>query len=407
MLYETLRDLRQANALSMHVPGHKNGTIGNLSEHIFLDFDRTEILGLDNLHAPESVLKELNLSLASKAPGYYAQAMVNGTTNGILSSMFAFSDDFSFVLLGDLHKSIYNALTLSKSSYTYIEDTQIFDASFQDKVLVLTSPSYEGRILHNLQAIVNHVKNTGGYVLIDAAHGAHLSITDHFPDGAHVTGADIVVESYHKMLPALTMASVIFVKERELYEKVCSYINQFETSSPSYLVLASIEYAQHFYNTYDDQIFFVKRQALINKLKALNISVTEVNDPAKLLLNSEDGPYQLNAQLIAQNIYSEMTTDEGVLWCLPLWHENDRYPFELLLERLEHLEEVEENHSNDVDLNFLIDKTCIENVVPYPPGVPLVLKGCVFTKDDIKTVKQYLFNHVKIEGIDNNINYYL
>ena len=392
----------------MHVPGHKNNTIGHLSDHLNFDFDRTEISGLDNLHDAKEVLKELNDYLASKADGYHAQAMVNGTTNGILSSVFAFSEmNLSFVLLGNLHKSIYHALSLSKSTYINIEESELLNIDFNNKVLILTSPSYEGRIYKDLDKVVSHVKENGGYVLIDAAHGAHLGITERFLKPLTDVGADIVVESYHKMLPALTMASVIYVKDKMLHQKVLSYINHFETSSPSYLVMASIEYAQVFYDNYGDEIFFYRRQVLIDKLKVLGIKVTEVDDPAKLILNNENSPYQLDEQFIAQHIYSEMTTDEGVLWCLPLWHVDDSYPFELLLNRLENLKPVEETEIEDIDLDFLIDKTCIDNVVPYPPGVPLVLKGDTFTCDDIKTVKQYLFNRVKIEGIDNNINYYL
>lgn len=407
-LIKQLKGLHNEGIISMHVPGHKNNTIGKLSDIIRLEYDLTEIPGLDDLHDPSEILKELNDKLSLKQEGYYAQAMVNGTTNGIICSIYALSETVNhFYIVGEAHKSVYHGVSLVNGSYSVISIEELYEVNLQNTCVVLTSPSYTGTLIKNIGEHINFIRNNKAFSVIDAAHGAHLSITENFKESLLLSGADAVIESYHKMLPSLTMASVLFTKDLELRQRIMRYINQFETSSPSYLVLASIEYAQEFYNDYDDTVFFKKRTILINHLKEHGVMVTEPDDPGKLLLRSAKGPYNLEQSLRTEGIYSEMVTEEGVLWCLPLWHEADSYPFKELLDKITKLTPAADNAAPVKDIAVLEDKICLENIVPYPPGVPLVLKGNVITNEDIKRIKHYQVNHVKIEGIDYNINYYM
>lgn len=407
-LINKLKGLYNEDIISMHVPGHKNNTIGKLSDIIRLEYDLTEIPGLDDLHDPAEILKELNDKLSLKQEGYYAQAMVNGTTNGIICSIYAMSDSAShFYIVGEAHKSVYHGVSLVNASYSTISIEEVYEVNLQNTCVVFTSPSYTGTLIKNIAEHINFIRNNKAFSIIDAAHGAHLSITDNFKESLLVSGADAVIESYHKMLPALTMASVLFTKDLELHQRIMHYINQFETSSPSYLVLASIEYAQDFYNDYDDTVFFRKRRTLINHLKDHGVMVAERDDPGKLMLTSAKGPYNLEQSLRNEGIYSEMVTEEGVLWCLPLWHQADSYPFKELLDKITKLRPAADNAAPVKDIAVLEDKMCLENIVPYPPGVPLVLKGNLITNEDIKRIKHYQVNHVKIEGIDYNINYYM
>lgn len=407
-LIHKLTQLHNNQALSMHVPGHKNNTIGNLEKIISAEYDLTEIPGLDDLHDPADILQELNAMLSMKSEGYNAQAMVNGTTNGIISSIYALNEVVShFYIIGDAHKSIFHGLSLVNASYDSISLDDLEDVSLKNTCVIFTSPTYAGEIINNIDEHVEYIRVSEGFTLIDAAHGAHLSITKNFNKSLLLSKADVVVESYHKMLPALTMASVLFTREDRLHQRIMFYIDHFETSSPSYLVLASIEYAQYFYNTYDDTEFFKKRSTLIKHLESLNIDVKEQDDPAKIILSFTHGSYELERRLRAQNIYSEMVTDEGVLWCLPLWHDKDSYPFDDLLKRLSSLTKQNINEGKSEDLSILLDKICVKNIVPYPPGVPLVLKGNRISARYLKTIKHYRVNHVKIEGIEYNINYYM
>lgn len=407
-LIRKLTELHNEAAISMHVPGHKNNTIGSLGNIIRPEYDLTEIPGLDDLHDPAEVLLDLNTMLSKKAEGYYAQAMVNGTTNGIICSIYALKESVShFYIVGDAHKSVYHGVSLSDIKYETISIDDLYNVSLDNTCVIITSPAYTGRMVNNINDHVSYIRDHNGISVIDAAHGAHLSITENFNKSLLLSEADIVVESYHKMLPALTMASVLFTKDAALHKRIMHYINHFETSSPSYLVLASIEHAQIFYNTYDDTEFFKKRTILINYLRDAGINVAEQDDAAKIMLSSSVSAYDLERSLRMQSIYSEMVTDEGVLWCLPLWHEGDTYPLDDLLQRVSNLSTAPAAQKNTLDTSILLDKICMENIVPYPPGVPLVLKGNRVTAADLKTIKHYQVNHVKIEGIDYNINYYM
>ena len=407
-LINKLKGLHSEGVISMHVPGHKNNTIGKLSDVIKTEYDLTEIPGLDDLHDPSEILRELNDKLSLKQEGYYAQAMVNGTTNGIICGIYALNETAShFYIVGEAHKSVYHGVSLVNASYSVISIDELYEVDLENACVVFTSPSYTGTLIKNIGEHINYIRKNEAFSIIDAAHGAHLSITENFKESLLLSEADAVIESYHKMLPALTMASVLFTKNLEIHERIMHYINQFETSSPSYLVLASIEYAQEFYNEYDDTVFFEKRTALINHLKEYGVKVAEPDDPGKLMLTSEKGPYNLERSLRNEGIYSEMVTDKGVLWCLPLWHEDDSYPFKELFDKITKLKPAADSAAPVKDITALEGKVCLENIVPYPPGVPLVLKGDVITNKDIKRIKHYQVNHVKIEGIDYNINYYM
>ncbi|MCD2138351.1 hypothetical protein [Salinicoccus halitifaciens] len=406
-LVDKLNALKRDDAISMHVPGHKNMTIGNLDK-LEWSYDKTEITGLDDLHSPDGVLLELNDLLSEKQPGYNAQAVVNGTTTGVLSAVHALKGEVDkFLIVGDAHKSVYHALDLAGVTFEKVAVNDLFGMSVDNTAVLITYPSYSGHA-PALDEAIERVKVAGDRIVVDEAHGAHFGITGRFPRSALSHGADIVIQSYHKMLPALTGASVVFTKEEAIHKRVMKYIDHFETSSPSYLILASIELAHQFYNDFEDEVFFKKRSELIKNLEHRGFSVTRADDPAKIVLNIEGvSPYLLFDALNRKGVYSEMVTEEGVLWCLPLFHEGDSYPLESLSGRLDELNLVEDvGNEGQEDLNFLLGRPAVRAVVPYPPGVPLIHEGERFTEEVIKSIIHKKSYHVKIEGIEENIAYY-
>ncbi len=408
-LTDKLEQFKRDRAISMHVPGHKNMTIGNLSKLEWTN-DMTEIPGLDDLHSPEDVLLGLNDFLSEKWPCYHAQAVVNGTTAGILSAIYAVKDHVdNFLILGDAHKSIYHGLDLAGVRFEEVSPDDLLDSRMENTAMIITYPSYNGTVISGLAELIEHVDHSGGMVIVDEAHGAHFGITAKFPNSALAYGADVVIQSYHKMLPALTGASAVFTKDIAVHKKIMKYIDYFETSSPSYLILASIELAHQFYNDFEDDLFFKKRAQLITGLKAKGFSVKEADDPAKVTVNMEGiSPYVLFDAMNEADIYSEMVSDEGVLWCLPLFHEGDGYPLDLLFGRLGALSFSQGSRKDrePEGLDFLIGKTAVRSVVPYPPGVPLVHEGERFTGDAVKSIIHKQSYHVKIEGIQDNIEKY-
>lgn len=408
-LIDRLKELDDKQVISMHVPGHKNMTIGYLKE-IDMKYDMTEIPGLDNLHNPEGILLELNHKLSGKYEGYSAQAVVNGSTTGILAGISAVSEHVNcFVITGDAHKSVYHALDLVNADYSVAAADELDDVK-EGTAVIITHPSYTGEGLKSLGSLIKKLKSKNITVIVDEAHGAHMDIAEGFLESSMNYGADFVVQSYHKMLPALTGASVVYCREQKNMMTVQKYIDYFETSSPSYLVMASIELAEEFYNDFKPEVFFANRTLIVQALREKGFEVIECDDPAKLVICRQGlRGHALDTLFRENGVYSEMTVDDGVLWCLPLFHAGDSFPLQELIKSVRSLDlsSMETTDIEKYDISELLNKKCIRTVVPYPPGVPVVIEGEKFHKEVLCRLDNYLNNNVKIEGIKENINYYM
>lgn len=406
-LLQQLSDLKKNKAISLHVPGHKNNTIGNLNI-LNITHDKTEIQGLDNLHEPEGVLKDLNNFISQKYINYTAQIMTNGSTTGILAAILAYKDSVNrYIIMNNAHKSVHHGIDLA--GHNPVITNAINDIILEpNDVIIITYPTYEGETI-DINTMIQHVHNNEAHIIIDEAHGSHFDITPNFPKSSMNHDADVVIQSYHKMLPALTMGSVIFTKtnNKNLQRNILKYINYIETSSPSYLVMASIESAHDFYLNYTDESFFIRRQQIINTLQDARCTVKPQDDPTKLLItHSNHTVYDLEQALTNNHIYPEMTTEDGVLIILPLSHKDDSYPYALLNERLSSLNFTPTDKKAHDEFYLLMNKVCIQHIIPYPPGVPLVRKGDEITEEDIKRLIHLSKNRVKIEGVMGNIEYY-
>ncbi len=249
-----------ATRLPMHMPGHKrNILLAPYLQGLGAGLDITEIQGFDNLRGPEGMLRE---SMERAATLYGAQRsfyLVGGSTAGILAGIRALAGDGGGVALiqRNSHLSVYNGLALCRLQPAYIPqlwegalglycppDAEGLAASLQRhpeaRLVVLTSPGYEG-LLADLPALVDTAHRAGVPVLVDAAHGAHLGLDGRFPSGAVQSGADIVVHSLHKTLPSLTQTAIAHAREVGVARRLEEQLGVFQTSSPSYLLLASID----------------------------------------------------------------------------------------------------------------------------------------------------------------------
>lgn len=257
-LTNKLKNILNRNSISMHVPGHKNMTIGYL-EQLNFKMDMTEITELDDLHHPEEVIAE-SMEGIEKHPDYDAYYLVNGTTSGILSVVQGFSGQHGhYSIVRNAHKSVFHALdltseqcqllemTMSKKTNQYLGpnlDTLLSQIE-QTKLAILTYPNYYGECF-DVSIAIKDLKEHNIPVLIDEAHGAHFDL-EGFPNSTLNMGADYVVQSYHKSLPSLTMSSIIFIhKNAPRREKVIKYLSYFQSSSPSYLLMMSLELAHQF-----------------------------------------------------------------------------------------------------------------------------------------------------------------
>lgn len=258
------RKLKEYNKtmLPMHMPGHKrnlalSGEDGYLTV-LGADCDITEIAGFDNLAEPEAVLLSLKQRAAKLWKSDEAYPLVNGSTCGVLAAVYAaVSYGGSVIAARNCHKSVYNGLQLVNARVTYVLPeqepvtgsygritVQAVEEALQKapdaKLVIITSPTYEG-ICSDIEGICEVAHKKGVPVLVDSAHGAHLGFGG-FPKGAVECGADLVVHSLHKTLPCLTQTAMLHRRGSLVTgERLQTAINMFQTSSPSYLLLASVE----------------------------------------------------------------------------------------------------------------------------------------------------------------------
>jgi len=231
--------LQQNNKIPFHMPGHKRNAalLGNALPYAL---DITEIEGFDNLQRPQGLLLNTMHRAKSLWNSHATYLSVNGSTGAILAAVRAMTSPGDKIIVArNCHMSVFHAIELCSLVPAFLEPEwlpawgiygsvtqQAFDtarAQHPDAALcVLTSPTYEG--------ILSEI-TTDLPMIIDAAHGAHLPL----PAG------DIIIHSLHKTLPALTQTALLHVNSPRVdLERLEHNLRIFQTSSPSYLLLASI-----------------------------------------------------------------------------------------------------------------------------------------------------------------------
>ena len=456
-LFDRIKEHAQKNSYSFHVPGHKSGQVfPDLHQNPFqeiLPFDLTELSGLDDLHQPVGAIREAEALAADLYGVKRTFFLVNGTTSGNLAMILSVCAPGDEVIVQrNSHKSVMNALELAGARPIFITPEydkevdrvsvispqtiqQAIEQHPSAKAVVLTYPDYFGSTypLEKITAIC-HEKNIP--VLVDEAHGAHFKLGAPFPKSAIDCGADIVVQSAHKTLPALTMGSYLHIcSDRVSEKKVARFLQMVQTSSPSYLVMASLDLARYFMATRTrehleksfDQIRHIRQR--LSRLE--NVSVQPIreglDDPFKITLVSDSiDLHDLSSQFESHGIFPEMVQNNQLL-LIHGFHQ-DRYdytrleraiksintlkkrPFHGKIKRLpigqaiQRLEiSYEELHHLDtvwVEWSQAIGQLSAETVIPYPPGIPLIVKGERIREEDVRllTSKEQHFQSIQYDG---------
>ncbi|HOK18012.1 MAG TPA: aminotransferase class V-fold PLP-dependent enzyme [Caldisericia bacterium] len=266
-LFFTLKDYINKKRPAFHMPGHHRGKgIYKLlkdewGENIFL-YDITEVEGLDYLHKPEGVIKEAQ-ELAAKAFGSdYTFFLINGSTVGnlvMLSSTLKSKD--KVILQRNSHRSVIGGLAVFDLEPIYIQSEihkysgipwGIKPEDYEDKlknnsvkVSLITSPNYFG-MCENIEEILKIGRKYNQTMLLDEAHGVHFPFNSELPLTGIKIGYDMIVQSAHKTLPALTQTSFLHIKGNRVdMDKVFDALTYLESSSPSYLFMVSLDVARY------------------------------------------------------------------------------------------------------------------------------------------------------------------
>ncbi len=458
-LLEGLLRYKNEENLILSMPGNKSGKaflkdkLGEVFKDSLGDLDITEVDPLDNLHNPEGIIREAQELLAKTYKVKKAYFLVNGSSGGNLAAIFsAFNEGDEVLVERNCHKSIYNGLILRKLKVVYIdtvidENLGIFLPPREEEILralnkannpkgiILTSPNYFG-ISSDIEDVIKKLKDIGLKVIIDSAHGAHFGFNERLPKSMAKLG-DYVVVSAHKTLPSLTQGAFLLVNNN--CDNVEFYLRAFMTTSPSYLIMASLDYARYYLDNYareDYKNLIEVAENYTEKINSLNkvyiVSEKEVKsgytiDKSRYLMIVKDGfsGHKLLDYLREKNIQSEMSFSKGVV--LILSPSNTIEDFEkiyLAIKEL-NLNTLKNNESTmefinsypekilepyeifnlkdrEINLNEAINKISKDFIVPYPPGIPIVCPGEKITCEIIKIINEYINNGLSVIGINNN-----
>ena len=294
MLFDKLNEYSMSGVYPMHMPGHKRNT-ELLPPGLPYDIDITEIHGFDDLHNPHGVLQETAVLAANLYGSEKAFLLVNGSTVGILATIGAHTKRGDKILVaGNYHRSVSNAAGLFGLDLIHITPEtdsmsgigcsidpiaveSVLEKDQKIQLVIVTSPSYEG-VISDIGSIAQVVHKRGIPLLVDSAHGAHLGFSPDFPKSAVTAGADVVVMSLHKTLPALTQCSLLHVcNNRANKDELARLLSVLQTSSPSYVLMSSIDRCLRLLASEKDKLFYKYEKNLCRfneEIKALtNLSV--------------------------------------------------------------------------------------------------------------------------------------
>jgi len=434
------------------MPGHQRKT--EMGAALPYAYDYTEVEDLDNLHAPEGILQEA----MNRTAAYYGCPdcfyLVNGSSSGLQAGIFALLEEGDEVVVArNCHRSVFYALSLRKAKIHFLlpefwEDFSCFGSISpkeverllrefpKSKALIFTSPSYEG-VVSDVEGIARLCHENGLSLLVDEAHGAHFSPKRgaSFPESAISLGADLVVQSPHKTLCSLTQSAWILGNgQRYSREKLSFYLSVFQTTSPSYPLMLSLEKATTLLEREGEDLFSHWKEVMIGfQEKARTLSYFSflwekeeacfAMDFTKIFLRARGIPkLRLGkdlAKLLREDygIESEMHSGENLLLMTGPFiseEELDRLFIALkdierrlgeekgkplrskllssalyqisiadnTLQILEGLKEGEELNLRDGE-----GRICLEYLSLYPPGIPLIFPGEKLTAEKIQGIE--------------------
>lgn len=453
-IYDALTKHIEKDPISFHVPGHKYGQVFQSTEkdwfRSLLKIDATELSGLDDLHSPKGAIFEAETMLADFYKVDHSFLLVNGSTVGNLVMVMSVCEEDDFVLVQrNCHKSILNALKLAKVQPIFMEPEfddiwriaagispqtvqEAIELYPEAKAVILTYPNYYGMV-NDLKGIVALAHQHHIPVLVDEAHGAHFILGDPFPNSAVQLGADLVVQSAHKTLPAMTMGSYLHFNSKYIQlDKVIEYLQIFQSSSPSYPIMASLDLARSYLANYSGKDI----DYLVGEINQFKSGLSEIpgisvlnftGDPLKVTIQSTCGlsGFALQRKLEELGVFTELADHNNVLFVLPLLKEDQSYPFKQTISRIkEILGDVSFNRIKEsiptmnnkisglsisykemrglkdigVTITEAIGKVAAEMVIPYPPGIPLLLIGEKITQEKVDSLKQLLEYGAKFQG---------
>ncbi|WP_161955158.1 aminotransferase class I/II-fold pyridoxal phosphate-dependent enzyme [Moorella sp. Hama-1] len=464
-VFTAVKQYIDAGIIPFHVPGHKQGrALPEFKEYVgekVLAMDLTCVPGLDNICNPRDVIREAEELTAAAYGAEQAFFLVNGTTSGIQAMILAVCQPGDKIIIPrNAHRSALGGLILSGARPVYIEPAINTDFGISmgitpeqvegalrehpdARAVFVISPNYYGTV-PPLKEIVVVAHRYNVPVLVDEAHGAHLKFHDALPDSAMEAGADLAASSAHKLAGSMTQSSFLLLQGGRLDPKhIKAVLNLSQTTSPSYILLASLDVARK-------QMALRGRELLertlalarwirgeLARIEGLAIMGDEVThlpgcsylDPTKITVNVQGlgmTGYEMETRLRQEyKIQVELSDLYNVLLLVSIGDDEEtagrlvaafkaiagersrknviRFcpPLPAIPRMAALPREAFYSQTRSLELEQAEGEISAEAITAYPPGIPLVCPGEVITREIIDYVTLLKNEHADLQGTED------
>ncbi|MGI6005071.1 MAG: aminotransferase class I/II-fold pyridoxal phosphate-dependent enzyme [Christensenellales bacterium] len=439
LAYERRQDVR------FHMPGHKGRALPESWRDV-VRLDVTELDVTDDLRRPKGAF----LQAQALAAAYFSCAetffLTGGSSSGIAAMVLGLlSPGDEMIVPRDAHRCVSDALILSGANpvwimpeadegerlYACVTPQQVqgaLQAHPQAKAVLLAAPDYYGR-MPDVREIARVTHESGALLLVDSAHGAHLGACPAVPPSVGTLGADAWVAGAHKTMGALTGSAFLNVNSGIEAERIARAIRLVETSSPSFLMAASLDWTRaYFQHSGREQVDALARQCQsVNRhVSAAGILCPQQDWKRRGLCFDIDDTrlvFDVAASGIAGSMAADVLSaggiqveffDERRIVCLTSVH-NSRYDFERLENAMEALARAsrlfepietagamiaalpqvaipmrEAWFANKVSMPLAEaeGRVAAEAAGLYPPGIPVVVPGEIIEAGHIEILEK-------------------
>lgn len=458
-MYEELINYCSSGIYPMHMPGHKRNPLFCMKNPY--EIDVTEVEGTDDLHHPEGMIRDLMDRMKRIYGTKETYLLVNGSTCGILTAISACAHRGDTILMDrNCHYSVYHAVYLLELEPVYlypdtdpqtgialgIRPEQVEEAlctAPAASCVVVTSPTYEG-VVSKIAPMAEKVHERGIPLIVDEAHGAHFTWGHRgwqdVPAPAMSQGADLVIESLHKTLPALTQTGVLHVcTDRVATELVERYLQIYMSSSPSYILMAGAAQCIEWMEREGQQAFLSYqrywRDFCRQSKRWKNISLWEYpeKEPSKLVILSDSltgcelsemlrKRYQIQMELAADGYVLAMTsicdTEEGWKRLAAALTEIDEKsvkcdkitqwrPVQCAGTPRKSLYAAMNSPYEVIRVEDSMGRTSAEYAYIYPPGIPFLVPGEEITEDAVRQIRYARDRKLNPMGLEDPTGTYI
>lgn len=469
-LYQTLSAYSESDFYPCHMPGHKrNPCSGEMAD--FYKIDITEIDGFDNLHQAEGILAEAQRRASRLYGSDETFFLVNGSTCGVLAAVMAATVPGDEILMArNCHKSVYHAAVLQGLQVHYhcpemIREYDICDGVSPKEIgrlldqfpncraVIVTSPTYEG-VISDVAGIAAAVHERDKILIVDEAHGAHLrlcGITGERTGGAAGAGdgtvqdADLIIHSLHKTLPSMTQTALLHASGSRVDRmRLRRYLSMLQSSSPSYVLMASMDSCVRFLEEQGQERFEAMRRHYkifcqkMEKLRHIRVGkMTELSENNYALADWDIGKivisvkgtsmtgkelsdimreqYHLELEMAAQTYALAIMTlmDEAEGWqrladaLAGIDDRIEKKPAHSVTKNLifgeEKLTMAQAFHSlrEETALKDACGRISADFITPYPPGIPLVAPGEEINEELIREIEKEMEAGLCVQGVSS------